>query len=265
MKHLTAREERFRRAHLACVRHMTLDPRGPGVVRIHMIPPRPETPMQPFLLLLNGARLVPLNFSWAVLLSGFMDALEAFAGREIDPGDWQSIAADAVRAAHQVYPLTPRRRLESDLQLMMDSLLAIARGQEPAVDVGLMTLGEYAPCMTAPHRMDLMVSAMTRDGVWHCNQQCLHCYAAGQPLSETRELSTGAWKTVLQKLREDNIHPGHLYRRRAHPAPGSAGAGGGGLLVRHPAQYQWPPADAPALSAALRGKSGQRPGDPLCR
>ena len=48
--------------------------------------------------------------------------------------------------------------------------------------------------MTAPHRMDLMVSAMTRDGAWHCNQKCLHCYAAGQPLSDTPELTTAQWK-----------------------------------------------------------------------
>ena len=205
MKHLTAREERFRSAHLACVRHMTLDPRGPGVVRIHMIPPRPETPLQPYLLLLNGARLVPLNFSWAVLLSGFMDELEAFAGREIDESDWHAIADGAVRSARKVYPLTARKRLEGDLQLMMDSLLAIARGEEPLAEVGVMTLGEYAPYMTAPHRMDLMVSAMTREGRWHCNQQCIHCYAAGQTLSEVPELSTQEWKTVLEKLRADNI------------------------------------------------------------
>lgn len=33
-------EERYRRKHLNCVRHITLDPKGHGVVRIHMIPPR---------------------------------------------------------------------------------------------------------------------------------------------------------------------------------------------------------------------------------
>lgn len=30
-------EERYRRKHLNCVRHITLDPKGHGVVRIHMI------------------------------------------------------------------------------------------------------------------------------------------------------------------------------------------------------------------------------------
>ena len=39
MRHLSLLESNYRRKHLACVRHITLDPTGPGVVRIHMIPP----------------------------------------------------------------------------------------------------------------------------------------------------------------------------------------------------------------------------------
>jgi MoaA/NifB/PqqE/SkfB family radical SAM enzyme len=101
--------------------------------------------------------------------------------------------------------LISRKRLGEDLALMLDSLIDISRGREPEAEVELLTLGEYAPHMTAPHRMDLMVSAMTKNGCWHCNQKCLHCYAAGQPMGETAELSTEEWKTVLQKLRQANV------------------------------------------------------------
>lgn len=205
MKTMTRREQAFRREHLSCVRHITLDPYGPGVVRMHMIPPRQDSADEPFLLLLNGAHLVPLNLSWAILLSSFMDALERFSGREIGEQDWSSIADEAVSAAQRVYPLTSRKRLSDDLALMLDSLIDIARGREAEAEVELLTLGEYAPHMTAPHRMDLMVSAMTKNGCWHCNQKCLHCYAAGQPLGETAELSTDEWKTILQKLRAANV------------------------------------------------------------
>ena len=58
MKKMTFLERRYRRKHLDCVRHVTLDPRGPGVVRMHMIPPGSDDPADPFLLLLNGAKLV---------------------------------------------------------------------------------------------------------------------------------------------------------------------------------------------------------------
>ncbi len=205
MKNPTRREAAFRHKYLSCVRHMTLDPYGPGVVRMHMIPPRADSADEPFLLLLNGAQLVPLNLSWAILLSNFMDALEPFSGREISQHDWTHITDETVAATGRVYPFFPRRRLRSDLHLMLESIIDIARGQTPQAEVELLTLGEYAPHMTAPHRMDLMVSAMTKNGCWHCNQKCLHCYAAGQPMGETAELSTEEWKTVLDKLRAANI------------------------------------------------------------
>ena len=205
MSHMTWREKRYRRAHLSCARHITLDPKGPGVVRIHMIPPRTESPEDPFLLLLNGAQLVPLTLSWAVLLANFMDRLEPFSGYEISEEDWAGMVRGAVDETHRTYPRTDRALLQEDLELMLRSLVAIAQGREPDVAVGALTLGEYADKMSAPHRMDLMVSAMTRDGAWHCNQKCLHCYAAGQPMGESRELTTAEWKDVLARLRAANI------------------------------------------------------------
>ena len=205
MSHMTWREKRYRRAHLSCVRHITLDPKGPGVVRIHMIPPRTESPEDPFLLLLNGAQLVPLTLSWAVLLANFTDRLEPFSGCEISEEDWAGMVRGAVDETHRTYPRTDRALLQEDLELMLRSLVAIAQGREPDVAVGALTLGEYADKMSAPHRMDLMVSAMTRGGAWHCNQKCLHCYAAGQPMGESRELTTAEWKDVLARLRAANI------------------------------------------------------------
>ena len=205
MSHMTWREKRYRRAHLSCARHITLDPKGPGVVRIHMIPPRTESPEDPFLLLLNGAQLVPLTLSWAVLLANFMDRLEPFSGCAISEEDWAGMVRGAVDETHRTYPRTDRALLQEDLELMLRSLVAIAQGREPDVAVGALTLGEYADKMSAPHRMDLMVSAMTRGGAWHCNQKCLHCYAAGQPMGESRELTTAEWKDVLARLRAANI------------------------------------------------------------
>ncbi len=196
----TPRERAFCRRALYEVRHITLDPKGPGVVRIHMIPPRPSLEKAPYLLLLNGAQLIPVNLSWAILLANFMDAVQPWEGREIPDDAWPAIEAKAVAETRKVYPLTPGRRMAAELHTMLDALIAIARGEEPQVPVGQLSLGEYASHMAAPHRMDLMVSAMVKDGAWHCNQKCLHCYAAGQPLSEVKELSTDQWRIVLANL-----------------------------------------------------------------
>lgn len=109
MKHMTFRERRYRRAHLDCVRHITLDPKGPGVVRIHMIPPRDDTPDAPFLLLLNGARLVPLNLSWAIMLANLMDQLQAYEGQDLAEDQWESLLSAAVEETHRTYPRTKKR------------------------------------------------------------------------------------------------------------------------------------------------------------
>ncbi|NLU23378.1 MAG: radical SAM protein [Clostridiales bacterium] len=205
MQTLTIKERRYRREKLNCVRHITLDPKGPGVVRIHMIPPKTERKEDPFLLLVNGAQLVPLNLSWAVLLADFMDVLSPFAGREIPEGDWNALAERTVEQTAKTYPHTDKTRIRQDLDVMISSLIAIARGEEPPAEVGMLALGDYADHMASPHRMDLMVSAMTKEGAWHCNQKCLHCYAAGQKMAQTGELTTVQWKEVLHKLRQAGV------------------------------------------------------------
>ena len=82
----------------------------------------------------------------------------------------------------------------------------MARGFDPEVEIEKLSLRAYAENMTAPHRMDLMVSAMTdAEGKWQCNQKCKFCYAAGQCKSSSKELSTEEWKVAIDRLRKANV------------------------------------------------------------
>ena len=52
------------------VLHTTLNPDGPGVIRIHLIPPKPEADeLGPSLAIINGTDILPVNFVWAVILA----------------------------------------------------------------------------------------------------------------------------------------------------------------------------------------------------
>ena len=73
-KHLTYAERMFLRARLNRVRHITLDPDGPGVVRIHLVPCHKPDRETPFTAILNGQDILPLNVSWAILLTNFIAA-----------------------------------------------------------------------------------------------------------------------------------------------------------------------------------------------
>ena len=205
MKHLSYRERAFLRGHLNRVRHVTLDPDGPGVVRIHLIPCTKPDRDTPFVAILNGQDILPLNLSWAILLTNLIEALQPHAGTELKDADWSAINAQAVAATRKIYRKTEPLQIESDLQLMLDTLIAVAQGKEPPLHIQPISLAQYAPRMAAPHRMDLMISTMVKDNAWHCNHKCLHCYAANQPLSAVPEMDTDQWLAVIEKCRSIGI------------------------------------------------------------
>lgn len=186
------------------VSHTTLNPEGPGVIRIHLVPCK-EPWKDPSIVIINGQDVIPINSGWAILLNALIDEINPYHGREITEKDAQDIINAAIKTATKVFPMTSKRRLRNDLEIIIESLMAVAYGKEPPVEIGYIPLGEYAPLMKAPHRMDVMVSAMTKDGKWHCNQKCLHCYAAGQSEADTAELTTEEWVKVIQKLKDIGI------------------------------------------------------------
>lgn len=202
---LSRAESSYLHQHLSVVRHITLDPEGPGVLRIHLVPYKNIRRNIPFVAILNGQDILPLSISWAILLTGLMDALQPFEGQEITEQQWDTIAAQAVESTAAVYPKTAPDQIRADLDAMLAAFRALAAGQEPPVHIQPMDLGSYACHMVAPHRMDLMVSSMQKDGTWHCNQKCLHCYAANQPLGAVKELDTDQWLAVIQKCRTAGI------------------------------------------------------------
>ena len=202
---LSRAETQFLRRHLDHVCHITLDPEGPGALRIHLVPSRHQHTDVPFVAILNGKDILPLSVSWAILLANLMETLQPFEGQEIGEEQWQQAADAAVQATCAVYKRTPPEQIAADLRSMMEALSAIARGKAPAQEIQPMDLGSYARHMAAPHRMDLLISAMVKDGAWHCNQKCLHCYAARQPYGAVEELDTDQWLAVIQKCRAAGV------------------------------------------------------------
>ena len=198
------REWKYMKTSFTGVSHTTLNPRGPGVVRIHLVPPKHPL-REPSVAILNGQDIIPVNPSWTVLLNNFINQVNQRPDQPLTQEDLDQIVERTVAETCRIFPRTPRKTIHDDLGTMLRALMDVAYGRKPETEIGYLSLGEYAPSMTAPHRMDLMVSAMTKDGHWHCNQKCLHCYAAGQPEAEVKELTTAEWKRVIDKCRQANI------------------------------------------------------------
>ena len=188
------------------VLHTTLNPDGPGAIRIHLIPPKKEeNVLNPSIAIINGTDIVPVGFVYAVILAEMIREANRFDGREIGESEIRGILDRAAQNVKAIVPILSVRRIRNEIVRIYTTLKQIAYREPVTTDIRYMSLGEYAECMEAPHRMDLMVSAMTKDGKWHCNQKCVHCYAAGQIHSDEEELPTEEWKYILDKCRAAGI------------------------------------------------------------
>ena len=202
----TKRELKYASENFNEVHHTTLNPEGPGVVRIHLVPPLIlDGEIGASVAILNGQDVIPVNTAWSILLTEFIRSVNEYSGRPITDQEAAKIVEDTCSRVKTVYPLTSKKRLRRDIYTIMETFRQVACGETPDVPIGYLTLRDYAPRMRAPHRMDLMVSAMTREGRWHCNQKCVHCYAAGQTHAEESELSTKEWKQILDRCRSAGI------------------------------------------------------------
>lgn len=207
MKKLSLLEAMYESQHLRNVIHTTLNPNGPGVIRIHLVPPkRTWNKDVPYLVFLNGSTILPLKVSWAILLSAFIEEINFYEGSEITQENLEKCIRRAILIVQHIYPRVSSNTLKKDLWRMVNAFCDIAYGKEPSEEIGLISINEYAPYMKAPHRMDLMISSMVHNGLWNCNQKCLHCYAADQKKARVHsELSTDNWKKVIDRCRKIGI------------------------------------------------------------
>ena len=188
------------------VLHTTLNPDGPGTVRIHLIPPKTEeNALNPSIAIINGTDILPVGFARAVILAEMIRETNCYDEKEISEADIQHILERTVEGVKTVLPVLSKKRIAEEVRTVYRTVRQIAYREPVTTDVNYMPIGEYAEYMKAPHRMDMMVSAMTKDGKWHCNQKCVHCYAAGQALSSEEELTTAEWKTIIDKCRATGI------------------------------------------------------------
>ena len=74
------------------VLHTTLNPDGPGAIRIHLIPPKKEEhALNPSIAIINGTDIIPVNFVWAVILAEMIRETNRYDGKEIGEAEIQRI------------------------------------------------------------------------------------------------------------------------------------------------------------------------------
>lgn len=188
------------------IRHTTLNPAGPGCIRMHLIPPMLDSEeLNQSVVIVNGTDIIPVNFLWTIILAELIKHVNKYDGSAISEEELAKIMTNTVESVKAIVPLISRKKIAADIQTIYTTMKQIAFREEVTTPIEHINIGDYADYMNAPHRMDVMVSAMTKNGTWHCNQKCVHCYAASQNHSDEEELSTEDWKKILDKCRSVGI------------------------------------------------------------
>ena len=126
------------------VKHCTFNPEGPGVVRIHLVPPRFKLfGSAPHIVILNGYYLLPIGYSWAILLSAFIDEVNKYDGLPIDNEAEYDIFERTVNSAHRVFPGIKKNELEEDL----DEVLTETAENRETVKSRLKDVKRYDYCV----------------------------------------------------------------------------------------------------------------------
>ena len=199
------RLEKYYKETFTEVLQTTFNPNGPGAIRIHLIPPETEEGVKSSVVIINGRDILPVSPNWTVILAEFIKAIDVYDGKTVGDAELNKIYDVTYSGVKKVLSLYPRKRFEDVLQRIITTFDELSKNQIPTEKIQPISIGDYASNMKAPHRMDLMVSAMTKGKKWNCNQKCIHCYAAGQKCSGEKELTTEEWKQVLDKCREIGI------------------------------------------------------------
>lgn len=203
---MNSKERKFYKENLTEVLHTTLNPYEPGVVRIHLIPAKYQPlKVNPSVVILNGKDILPINLAWTILLAIFIKQVNNYKGKEVTDEELKEVVEKTLDEIQRVYKHPGREIFKKDLNRILSVFIDIAEGKVPNEKIGQLSIGKYSKKMKAPHRIDLMISSMTKNGHWNCNQKCLHCYAAGQTYSDAKELSTEEWKKIIDKCKKAYI------------------------------------------------------------
>ena len=173
--------KRFTADRVAGPLQVTLDPKTPGVTRIHFNPladQLPETQSK------HGVDQwladVYDRSTWADLLRAFIEVLNGRSrtGQAAVPDRADPILDAVVEQMHELYPSVPREVLLADLNEIVALCIAVSHGAEVPPEIQQeVSWQELARHMKAPQRMNLLVSPMIEGGEWVCPLHCKGCYA----------------------------------------------------------------------------------------
>ena len=124
---ISRRVLKYAKEHFNEVKHTTLNPEGPGVVRIHLLPPKvTDDEIAPSVVIINGQDIIPVDVSWTILLSEFISEVNQYSERELTDTDVSTIVKSTCKRMRKVFPLLPNKYVISDILTIMETFKQVA-------------------------------------------------------------------------------------------------------------------------------------------
>jgi len=167
--------------------------------RFHL---RTKDPVKENYLWIDGRLLLVLNRVAAEFAAAIINSMWQFGQGEGNASEKvKEFVVDEISKRYGGSMLPWRRvsreRIRKDLDVVFGTLMCIAENRcpvESGVDIKEVVIEKWA----APARMDLAVT-------YRCNLNCGHCYTWAGPNGKTKELETGEWEKVLERLWEIGV------------------------------------------------------------
>ena len=121
-------EKMYEHKHLNRVIHTTLNPDNPGAIRLHLVPAKFSWfRTRPSLVILNGKDIIPLNPSWTILLSIFINEVNKYKNEEITDEELNKIVKITIEKLRKIYHDAGRIDIKDDLWNMIHLFTAISQ------------------------------------------------------------------------------------------------------------------------------------------
>ena len=133
------------------VLHTTLNPDGPGAIRIHLIPPKQEeNALNPSIAIVNGTDIVPVHFASAVILAEMIREANRYDGKAVGEADVQAVLDCTAENVKTIIPIFSKKRIRNDIIQIFNTMKQIAYREPVTTDIHYMSIGEYTAALRTP-------------------------------------------------------------------------------------------------------------------
>lgn len=177
----------------AGVHHIIMPVSDGTSVKIYLIPPKEKkngNRLLPAALVIGEADAIPVNYSWAVLLSVYIKNVIALVPSGNEDADSAKIYKKSIKTSKRLFGVS-KKIIKNDIDSLLGFIDDFACGRKTSIDISAMSLPRFTKYLSSPLRAELRMNEAAPAGCGGCGLMDIPAYE-----SQT-ELTTKEWEKVI--------------------------------------------------------------------